>query len=531
MKKFIAKHPVLAVFSVALLMLAPVMSLRDFSVSNELRYLSIVDEMIRDGNIFALYNHGLVYADKPPLYFWLLALCHLILGKHSIFAASLISFLPALGIAVIMDKWVTSALSGNASPSERAAFSFLLLGQVLFIGTAVFVRMDMLMTFFIVLSLYTFLSMYKGKLPARRGQLLLPLWIFLALFTKGPVGILMPIVVILVFLIGNKEWKLIPRYLGWRTWTVLAVLCAAWFTAVYFEGGKEYLNNLLFHQTIDRAVNSFDHKAPVWFYFAYIWITSLPFCFLLVPSVVLSLKDRKGRTPDELLMAEAVVSVVVMLSMFSSKLFIYLLPVFPFLAYLFPLYVRRTGWKKWMSISLYFSSALYILVGIGGLALPLYESLIPDISSYTFLKSPFIFITAALFAAAGVASLLLFKRKSCWAGISVLSAAILAAALAFSPLMPQANDYIGYRNVASLVPDNVPVSTLGVRRVENIDVFLPGSSLESYGNDISSFLSNPPEEGAIIIKTSILEGNERLKSFCSDNESVACGPFTVVLVK
>ena len=51
--------------------LVPVVLLRDFTPNNELKYLSIADEALRDGHLFTFYNHGEVYADKPPLYFWL----------------------------------------------------------------------------------------------------------------------------------------------------------------------------------------------------------------------------------------------------------------------------------------------------------------------------------------------------------------------------------------------------------------------------------------------------------------------------
>ncbi|MDE5707727.1 MAG: dolichyl-phosphate-mannose--protein mannosyltransferase, partial [Alistipes sp.] len=47
-------------------LLLPAMALRDFTPSNELRYLSIADEALADGNFFAFTNQGAPYADKPP---------------------------------------------------------------------------------------------------------------------------------------------------------------------------------------------------------------------------------------------------------------------------------------------------------------------------------------------------------------------------------------------------------------------------------------------------------------------------------
>ena len=53
----------------------PVLILRDFTPSNELRYLSIADEALRNHTFFVFTNHGVPYADKPPLYLLIIMLC------------------------------------------------------------------------------------------------------------------------------------------------------------------------------------------------------------------------------------------------------------------------------------------------------------------------------------------------------------------------------------------------------------------------------------------------------------------------
>ncbi len=108
--------------------LVPVMVLRDFTPDKELRYLSIADEALRQHTYFAFTNHGVPYADKPPLYLWLIILLRWLTGAHRMWLLSLLSLLPALGAPMLL----TSAF---------------------FIGAAVTLRMDMLMCLFIVLAL------------------------------------------------------------------------------------------------------------------------------------------------------------------------------------------------------------------------------------------------------------------------------------------------------------------------------------------------------------------------------------------
>ena len=51
------RYPLALVFIFTFICLLPAMLLRDFTPSNELRYLSIADEAIANGNIFAFTNH------------------------------------------------------------------------------------------------------------------------------------------------------------------------------------------------------------------------------------------------------------------------------------------------------------------------------------------------------------------------------------------------------------------------------------------------------------------------------------------
>ena len=187
----------------------PTFIFRDFTPDNELRYLSIADEALRNGSIFTFTNHGLIYADKPPLYLWIVMLGKLIFGYHSMLFLGIFSYLPALVVVYIMDKWVGNFLSVK----ERLIGEMVLMTCGFFIGTAIVLRMDMLMCMFIVLALYTFFKIYNGE-GRPRDSWLFPIFVFIALFTKGPIGIIVPLVSTVVFLIVQKEIKNHRKVLG-----------------------------------------------------------------------------------------------------------------------------------------------------------------------------------------------------------------------------------------------------------------------------------------------------------------------------
>lgn len=136
----------------------PILLLRDFIPANELRYLSIADKALRNHTFFAFSNHGVPYADKPPLYLWMVMFCRRLTGEHRMWLLALFSLLPAWGIVRTMDRWTMQELDNE----ERMLASLMLLTCGLFFGADVTLRMDMLMCFFIVLALHTFWQMLTG---------------------------------------------------------------------------------------------------------------------------------------------------------------------------------------------------------------------------------------------------------------------------------------------------------------------------------------------------------------------------------
>ena len=534
-RKLIDRHPILAVILLMLLTLSPIMALRDYTPSNELRYVSIVDEALEQGNVFAFTNQGQDYADKPPFYFWLMMLGRLIFGGHCMYYLSLLSFIPACIIIAVMDKWLRTAYPDVFSSRQRAGVALMLATTGLFLGMTVFLRMDMMMCMWIVLALWTFWKWDNGIGRDSAHKLLLPFYTFMALFTKGPVGILVPPVAIIVILGAGRRWKETGKYLGLVFWGILAVLCAAWFTGVYLDGGSTYLNNLLFHQTVDRAVNSFHHKAPVWFYLGLIWAVMVPWCLATVPALISGLLKKHGSdlkpSGYEKTLALTGVSTFVMLSCFSSKLAIYLAPIFPFAVYLWPAVVHRKGWNGWQSAAVFFAALLSAIVGFAAAVASFACLLVPKLSEFVdfpFLKSPLILLGGMVLAYGGIKGLVtLSKYKGEWEKpANSVSVSLLSALFLVSFLMPSINDYIGYGNLCKLVPDSGQVYTLKVHRPENMDVYL-GRDVYNLGDDIDSFLLLAPKEGTLILPVKAFGESEALGDYLEDLDLEYCGQYAV----
>ena len=549
----LTRHPMMTVFAFTFICLFPVMLLRDFTPSNELRYLSIADEAIADGHIFAFYNHGIPYADKPPLYFWIVMLCRLLFGHHSCLALSMFSLIPAFGIIGIMDKWVMK----GKPVMDRMALAGMTLTCVMFLGTMIVLRMDMLMCLFIVLALWTFYRMYTGDGARKSDSVMLPVWIFLALFTKGPVGLLMPPLAIAVFLAVKRDWKGFGKYLGLKTWGIIAGLAAIWLGCVWFEGGSEYIDNLLVKQTVGRAVNAFTHAKPFWFYLVAILWCLAPYCLLLVGTFVASLMpvrktnvteasgfepvtsvaNKQHRSDLEVLFLCAIIATIAMLSSFSSKLPIYLVPIFPFCVYLFPIVLDRIGERGWMRWAVGIFSIIFTIIGLaallalfGAVHIPAVDELLNE---YPFAhEAPIINGVILLTLSNALGVFFLIKRKVWNIPTLLLGAGLFLTVFSASAVVNDINPYIGYGAICAKVPEGTDVATVFLHRPENIDAYI-GRQITDYGKEperLVEAVSASDKPLTIITRTSRLEKVPEFQTLFSNGTVIYAGPYCLTTI-
>src|SRR5574344_1128636 len=450
------KHTLLLLF--VFLAVIPVALFRDFTPDNELKYLSIADEAIENGHYFAFYNHGIPYADKPPMYLWIVMAFKSLFGKHIMLLLSMLSIIPACISVIVMNRWVrkyytsTRSLTGNnlslIAEESTGTGTALLLTTAYFTASMIVLRMDMLMTMFIILALYSFYRKFRFL------QIMMPIYLFLSIFSKGAVGFILPILCIAVFLLIKGELRTIGRYLGWNMWRILISLCAIWFIAGFHEGGNEYLNNLVVNQTVNRAVNAFHHKKAFYYYGITFWYTAAPWSLLAIVTIVYAIIKREIKTDLEKFFLIIFLSTIIMLSAVSSKLEIYLLPCFPFLMYLTALLLQKIGKNIFVKISiaipviinmLIFIASLFIIKehdGTLSFAPPLVEESFPlGIKLWAPVQ-----ILTAIFLIGGVISMILIVKDKINASIQVYAITIFLFIGAVSFSIPELNSIIGMHN-------------------------------------------------------------------------------------
>ena len=490
-----------------ILALLPAFFFRDFTPSNELRYISIVEEALRNNTWFTFFNHGEAYADKPPLYFWLMMLSRLITGGHHMWLIGLFSLIPAAGTMFVMDRWFR-----GEKVKHNPIISNLMLGTTaIFMGSALVLRMDMLMTFFIVLALYTFFRLYRGtNRPYKRWML--PVYIFLAIFSKGAMGVLIPLISMAAFLALRKKLRDFGRYMGWRQWGILVGLCAAWFSLIYLEGGLEYLNNILFKQTVGRGVNSFHHKEHLFYYFPRMLYTFAPWSLLYLVAIWRGVRKKLFVSETEKFFYTVIWVNVILLSIISSKLDIYMLPIYPFVAYLASSALSRSGNSMAIRVSIAVPAAIFALIFPASFFL---TGLIPfEYDDLTMVRMGLLALSLG-----GAAALYSVYKDKSGRAVSCISLGMLAMIFLGAFSLPQFNREIGFGQMAAEAAGDARANDTEnyvyykFHTAPNMNVYL-GKELE-YAGDIAALdsLDELTEKSVLFVRAREVRLDENLKGW------------------
>lgn len=535
--------------------LLPLAFLRDFTPSNELRYMSIADEALREGHWFAFYHQGEPYADKPPLYLWLVMLGRWLFGDGCMGFLSLFSILPGLGIVAVMDRWVRGC--GGLDLTRRRAGQWMLLTTAFFAGGMVVLRMDMLMSLFIVLALRVFYRIYEGREKAGE-RWWFPLLVFMALFTKGPYGVMIPVAGAMVFLLVERCGKTYRRGLwrrcfGWRFWLVLLGLSGLWWGMVYAEGGYGYLHNLLFNQTVHRAVDSFSHKRGFFYYFWSFGHAAAPWSLLYVAVLLSALVARLRRRTAPEAGSEAdgdtalprffltvFLTSLLMLSCVSAKLEVYLLPVYPFVVYYVLLRMPRWESRLWARLAV--SVPLLALT----LALPAVLCLPGRMPSLVLLQGFPIYIAAAVLTAGGLWGWwLLWRRRDTANTVRTVGLSLFVAVFFGAFRLPALNPYMGYGALAragqALVAERMPEGAVlvwddptvaygayRVRRAVGMAAYVKQPVHELQRWDEVRPMTEAGRPLLMFISSGALAAEPAVASACAGRPQRAVGPYTAV---
>jgi len=304
---------------------------------DEPKYLEAAREMLESGDFITPYYNYEYRFDKPILVYWLIVLGYKLFGLNEFGGRFFVSLSGVLTVLLLF-WW----LSRHKEKDFAFWTSLILLSLLDFIVMSSVAMPDVLLTLFMTASLIFFFEGYHKK--SEKFYILAFASSGLATLTKGPVGLALPGLIAVIYLILRRSLTKTFKEIPWlKGFFVYFLIVAPWYVAILKKHGYQFFKDFIIFHNIHRFTSKVPgHPTEWWYYLAnYFWLF-LPWSFFF-PFAVYRLWKEKLNVTDDILSFSTVwfFTVVLFFQIAHTKLAHYLLPSFPAFAVVVAWYVNR----------------------------------------------------------------------------------------------------------------------------------------------------------------------------------------------
>lgn len=291
---------------------------------DETKYAQVAREILQTGDPITLHVNGSPWYVHPPLYMWLVAATGRVAG-FSTFTVRVWS-----GLASVVAIYATMLL-GRALFNARTG---VLAGAALAV-TFHFLVQSRLAVFDTVLLAFMLLAAYAAVRGYERRRRTDYLWFFvfagLATLTKGPIGLVLPGLVMAMFVTARRGWSR-WREVPWAAGLALyAAIGLSWYGAETLLHGAAFVRTVFGYYGVGRFFGVVENQAGPWYYYLPILaIGAFPWTAFWPAAAVWH--GRRLRDDGSLFVVLWCATVVVFYSLAETKLPNYVLPVYPLAA-------------------------------------------------------------------------------------------------------------------------------------------------------------------------------------------------------
>jgi 4-amino-4-deoxy-L-arabinose transferase-like glycosyltransferase len=320
-----------------------------------------LQRMVEHGELLFPLQNGTTPMYKPPLFHWTGVALDRLLGIRQVTPMDLRlpSALYGLGGIVLAMAFGFRVFGPTASVLAGltlvASYQYIALGRI---G-----RVDMTLTFFIALALFSFAWWLPSREASKRGEradnallYLFALALGLAVLTKGPVGAILPLLAVAAFVVVDRRFDLIRALLEPGPALLGLAVASSWYLACFVAGKDAFLNRQLDAENFGRFFGALGTMPP-WYYVKPLFLNSAPISVLAPLAVFAALRTARrnalsptGSTSERtrstlLLFALFWIITVLFFSIAAYKRRAYLLPLWPPTAVLLAWWVQ--SWDRW----------------------------------------------------------------------------------------------------------------------------------------------------------------------------------------
>ena len=295
----------------------------------------VVWEIVNNGGWILPLRNGTEIPLKPPLFHWCGALMALLSGRLNEFAVRSPSAVFATATVLV------TFFFGQALWHWRVGLlsALILATSPEWVRWATYARSDMALVFFLTAACVTFFHLWQESAARRRTVYLFYLSVGLATLAKGPLGLIVPGLVVVFFLGIARELRFFSRMRLTEGAVIVFLVAASWYLLALWQGGGEFFRHQILDENVFRFLDneqggpSRDHA--FYYYVPALCAGMLPWS-LFFPALAHFLYSSRAELHDRKLRYPLVwgLTGLVFFSLASGKRSNYILPLYPAVALL-----------------------------------------------------------------------------------------------------------------------------------------------------------------------------------------------------
>ncbi len=420
---------------------------------DEVFYAQTAKEMVQHQTWSTPYLFGQPQFEKPILLYWLMRLSFGIFGNTSFAARFSPAFFGILGVIAIYFM----VFIGFKNEKKAFISGLILLSSGFYIGLSRSVFTDLI---FSVLILYALLFFYWGYTYAHRkgwGIILFFASVALAVLAKGPLGLLIPVSVVAVFLFIRKDLKfLFCKHSLWGL-LIFSAIALPWYILMELKYGASFNREFFYNDHFLRLIKAEHLDNDKWYFYPFTMIGTLfPWCLYALIGLIYLFKNIKRHAESFNIFLIVWLSVVLLIFQFAhSKLTSYIFPLYPALVIVAGDFVYNSIAGKNKGRLFYFSSlimSILILIVATGLVAAL-----PAYAVYLSSKAPVYALSAGLLLL-GILALIFVLRKKFLGFIFALASSLFVVLLGSALVHEDIEPFVSSREASNYLLKNYPVT-------------------------------------------------------------------------
>ena len=336
--------------------------------ANEAFYVETPREMLERGDyIFPTFNYE-PRVNKPVLSYWIVAAFYHLFGVSVAVQRIPIAIGGVLLVAITFFLGRLASTGGSRAAATVAglwaAIGFAVSPRLVMFSRRIFI--DIYITLFMAATLLCFALAERYPERRRRYLTLMYIAVGLGVLTKGPVAVVLPGLVFLVYLLVHRDLRRVAEMMIPAGVAIVLAIVVPWYAALYQRDGWTHILSFFLGENLGRYSDGigFDTGRGPEFYLGVLFSDGFPWSILLFAAAAMWWRnphsastplaapstEHPARRRLQTLLWIWIAVIVLFFSFSASKQDLYVYPVMPAVAALGGAVIASSApWSRWLS--------------------------------------------------------------------------------------------------------------------------------------------------------------------------------------